>query len=183
MLGATGLLVGAFFLNTLYLQNSLGASPLEAGLAFLPLALVILAGAHVASQLMPRTGTRALTVGGLALASGGALLLSGAPAHGSYASDLLPGFLVLGFGIGLVFVSVSVAAMADVGDSEAGLASGLMTTAHEVGAALGVAVLAAVGSYAGGFVVEAAAAGTLAVVAALASPSVRPAPGTAIAAH
>jgi EmrB/QacA subfamily drug resistance transporter len=183
MVGATGLLVGAFYLNTLYLQRGLGYSPLEAGLAFLPLALVILAGAHTASRVMPRTGSRALIVGGLALVAAGALVLHGAPDQGSYAADLLPGFLVLGFGTGLTFVSVSVSAMADVGHEQAGLASGLMTTAHEVGAALGVAVLAASGGYADGFAVEAGIAVALALVAAVASPSVRPAAGAAMPAH
>jgi hypothetical protein len=73
--------------------------------------------------------------------------------------------------------------MADVGHEQAGLASGLMTTAHEVGAALGVAVLAASGGYADGFAVEAGIAVALALVAAVASPSVRPAAGAAMPAH
>ena len=99
MLLATGILVGAFFLNTLFLQRVLGSSPLETGLAFLPLTLVILGGAHVASHLMPRTGTRALMVAGLLVAAGGALLLSGADAGAAYLADLLPGFLALGLGV------------------------------------------------------------------------------------
>jgi EmrB/QacA subfamily drug resistance transporter len=191
MLGATGILVGAFFLNTLFLQEVLGASPLETGLAFLPLTIVILAGAHAAQHLLPRTGSRPLLATGLAIAAGGALLLSGATSGASYAADLLPGFLALGFGVGLTFVSVSVAAMAEVGHEEAGLASGLMTTAHELGAAIGVAVLAAVvtggsgiaGGYGDAFAVTAAVAAAMALVTAVAMPSARPAPGMAHAMH
>ena len=188
MLAATGILVGTFFLNTLFLQHALGASPLETGLAFLPLTLVILAGAHAASRLMPRTGSRPLMAAGLALVAAGAVLLSGAPADATYVADLLPGFLVIGAGSGLVFVTVSVTAMADVGHRDAGLASGVMTTAHELGAALGVAVLGAIaagsaGGYGDGFVVAAAVAAVLAVVTAAAMPSVRPPVGAAHPVH
>jgi EmrB/QacA subfamily drug resistance transporter len=197
MLAATGILVGAFFLNTLYLQRVLGDSALETGLAFLPLTLVILVGAHVASRLLPSTGSRPLMAAGLAIMAAGAFLLSGVPDHASYAADLLPGFLALGFGVGLTFVSVSVAAMADVRHDNAGLASGLMTTAHELGAAIGVAVLSAVATggakaasvpglvtgYGDAFLVAAAVATGAALIAALAVPSVRPAPGTSHAMH
>jgi EmrB/QacA subfamily drug resistance transporter len=193
MIGATGLLVGAFYLNTLFLQDALDASPLQTGLAFLPLTLVILVAAHLASRLLPHVGTKLLLAAGLLIAGGGALLLTGAPAaHASYIADLLPGIMALGVGIGLTFVSVSVAAMNDVGHDQTGLASGLMTTAHELGAAVGVAVLASVAGGAGGgiaqgygdgFLVAAALAGVLAVGALLAVPSVRPAAGAAIAMH
>ena len=191
MLGATGILVGAFYLNTLYLQNVLGYSPLKTGLSFLPLALVIFAAAHLASHLLPHAGSRVVALAGAALTAGGALLLGTAPDHASYATDLLPGFLLLGAGVGLVFVAVTVTAMADVGHEQAGLASGIMTTAHELGAALGVAVLAAVAisdgnpvsGYGTGFFVAAAIAVLLAVVAAVALPALRPAPGTQVSMH
>jgi hypothetical protein len=90
---------------------------------------------------------------------------------------------VLGLGIGLTFVSVSIAAMADVPHERAGVASGLMTTAHELGAALGVAVMAAVAGYGDGFRVTAAIASGLAVLAAVAVPSVRPPSGATAAIH
>jgi EmrB/QacA subfamily drug resistance transporter len=191
MLGATGLMIGAFFLNSLYLQQTLDASPLETGLAFLPLALVIGAGAHAGSHLVPRVGARTVATGGLGLVSGGALLLAAAPDHATYVPDLLPGFLVLGAGAGLVIVSASIAAMADVDDDGAGLASGLLTTAHEIGAALGVAVLSAVvagaaggpSGYEEGFLAAAVAAGALAVLALAFVPSVRPAPGARAMPH
>jgi MFS family permease len=198
MLGATGILVGSFFLNTLYLQRALDASALQTGLAFLPLALAILAAAHLASRLLPRAGTRTLVIAGLALVALACLLLAAAPDRAEYATDLLPAFLLLGLGVGPVFVAASVAAMADVRHDEAGLASGLMTTAHELGAALGVAVLSAVALGGGlgggdpaavaagfqdGFVVAGAVALGLAVVALPALPSVRPAAGAHAALH
>ena len=191
MLGATGILVGTFYLNTLYLQNVLGYSALKTGLSFLPLALVIFAAAHVASHLLSHAGSRVVALVGLALTAGGALVLAAAPDHASYATNLLPGFLLMGAGVGLVFVAVTVTAMADVRHEQAGLASGIMTTAHELGAALGVAVLAAVAiangnpvsDYGNGFLVAAVIAGLLAVVAAVALPAVRPTPGTHASMH
>src|SRR6476620_299968 len=191
MLGATGILVGTFYLNTLYLQDVLGYSALKTGLSFLPLALVIFAAAHLASRLLPHAGSRVVALVGLALTAGGALLLAAAPDKASYASDILPGFLVLGAGVGLVFVAVTVTAMADVRHDQAGLASGIMTTAHELGAALGVAFLAAVAisngnpvsGYGDAFFVAAGIAGVLALVAAIVLPALRPAPGTHVSMH
>jgi EmrB/QacA subfamily drug resistance transporter len=186
MLAATGILVGAFLLSTLYLQHELGASALETGLAFLPMTLVIVAGAHAAAHLLPRAGTRPVLIAGLALAAAGLLTLSGAGAGASYATDLLPGFIAVGFGVGLAFVAINVTAMAEVGHHDAGLASGLMTTAHELGAALGVAVLGAVAAGEGhgtAFLVAAAIAAAAALAAAIALPSVRPEAGVAHPVH
>jgi EmrB/QacA subfamily drug resistance transporter len=194
MLGATGILVGTFFLNSLYLQNLGGASPLRTGLEFLPLVGVIGIGAHLTSRLLPRAGSRVLAVAGLVLMGAGALLLSGASARSGYVTGVLPGLLVIGAGTGLVFPAASVTAMSQVAHDRAGLASGLMTTAHEIGAALGVAVFSAVATvpaaaggfaagYRHGFLVAVAIAAGLALVALLAVPAVRPAPGTAVAVH
>jgi EmrB/QacA subfamily drug resistance transporter len=195
MLGATGILVGTFFLNSLYLQDVAGASALRVGLEFLPLVGVIGLAAHLTSRLLPRAGSRVLAVAGLVLMGGGALLLSGISARAGYVPGLLPGLLVLGAGTGLVFPAASVTAMSDVAADRAGLASGLMTTAHEIGAALGIAVFSAVATaqaaadggfaagYRHGFVVAAAVAAGLALVAVLAIPAVRPAPGVRVAAH
>jgi MFS family permease len=178
MLGATGVLVGAFFLNSIYLQQVLGASALETGLAFLPFMLAIGLAAHAGGRLLARAGARVVVVAGLGLMVAAWLLLAAAPDHASYATDLLPGFLVLGIGAGLTFVAVSVTAMADVRSEQAGLAAGVMTTAHELGAALGVAVLSAVatsGGYTNG-ALAAALLGTLVLLVALAAvPATRPA--------
>jgi len=192
MFTATGILVATFFLNSLYLQDVQGASPLRVGLEFLPLALVIGAGAHLALRLLPRAGSRVLIAAGLAMMGAGALLLTGVSAHSGYLTGFLPGLLVAGMGTGLAFPATAVTAMSDIAEDRAGLASGLMTTAHEIGAALGVAVFSAVAVAAGGgiaagyrhgFTVAAAAAAGLAVVAALTVPAVRPAAGTRVAVH
>lgn len=203
MLGATGLLVGTFFLNSLFLQEVQGASALRVGLEFLPLVVVIGAAAHLASRLMPRAGSRVLAAAGLLVMCVGALLLSSASASSGYVTGLLPGLLVMGAGTGLVFPAASVTAMNDVTGDGAGLASGFMTAVHEIGAAIGVAVFSAIGTahavgwltaggpaaialatgYRDGFTVAAGIAFGLAVIAYLAMPAVGPAAGTRVAVH
>jgi EmrB/QacA subfamily drug resistance transporter len=192
MLGATGILVGTFFLNSLYLQEVQHASALRVGLEFLPLALVIGASAHLGSRLLPRAGARVLIVAGLLVMGAGALLLTGVSARSGYLTGFLPGLLVVGTGTGLVLPATAIAAMNDIAEDRAGVASGLMTTAHEIGAALGVAVFSAVAvatsggiaaGYRNGFTVAAAVAGGLAVAAAVLVPAVRPAAGTRVAVH
>jgi predicted MFS family arabinose efflux permease len=198
MLGATALMAGAFFLNSLYLQRVLGASALDTGLAFLPFVVVIGLAAQVGSRLLAHLGTRLTATGGLLFATAGVLLLARVPAHPAYASDLLPGFIALGIGLGFVFVSVSVGAMADIRDKEAGLASGLLNTGHEIGAALGVAVLAGIttasigasstaSSFATGYrvsqLIAAIFAAGLAVLALVTMPSVRPTGGSRVRIH
>jgi EmrB/QacA subfamily drug resistance transporter len=198
MLGATGVLVAAFYLNTLYLQDVLGESPLVTGAEFLPMVLAIGTAAHLAGRLLPRAGARWLAVTGLALMGGGGLLLAQATPAAGWAGGVLAGMLVIGLGVGLVFPAAMVAAMSNVVAGQEGLASGLMTTAHEVGAALGVAVFATVAAgaaagltaaagvgagYRHGFVVAAAVAGALAIVALLTVPSARPRPGMRLGPH
>jgi EmrB/QacA subfamily drug resistance transporter len=192
MLGATGILVGTFFLNSLYLQEVQHASALRVGLEFLPLALVIGASAHLGSRLLPRAGARVLIVAGLLVMGAGALLLTGVSARSGYLTGFLPGLLVVGTGTGLVLPATAIAAMNDIAEDRAGVASGLMTTAHEIGAALGVAVFSAVAvatsggiaaGYRNGFTVAAAVAGGLAVAAAVLVPAVRPAAGARVAVH
>ena len=149
MLGATALLVGTVFLTSIFFQTVMGYSALRAGVAFLPLALAITAGTHLASKLLGRTSPRNIAASGLAMVTAGAGLLSLVPSQAHFAADLLPGMLVLGLGVGLVFVAVSVTAMAGIPAQHAGMASGFLMTGHEVGAALGVAVLSAVATAAG----------------------------------
>ena len=192
MFGATGLLVGTFFLNSLYLQGVQHASALRTGLEFLPLALVIGASAHLGSRLLPAAGTRAVIVAGLLLMGGGALLLTRVAPGSGYLTGVLPGLLVIGAGTGLVLPGASVTALSGIAASEAGAASGLMTAAHEIGAAVGVAVFSAAGvavtggvaaGYRHGFAVAAAVAAGLAIIGAALSPAVRPAPGAPMAVH
>jgi EmrB/QacA subfamily drug resistance transporter len=191
ILAATALLIAVFFLNTLYLQDILGWSALETGLAFLPLVVAIGLAANVANRLIGRVGSRNLAALGLLLVAAGAILFVLAPDTASYATDVLPGYIVLGFGVGLVFPAGSIASMSEVGEEGAGLASGLLTTGHELGAAFGAAAISAVATaastfvagYADGFTAVAAVAGLVAIVALLALPSVRPGAETPAAAH
>jgi len=179
---ATAFLVAVFFLNTIYLQDILGWSALRTGLAFLPLVLVIGVAANAAKNLISRIGSRNLAALGLLLVAGGGALLVAAPDVASYGTDVLPGFLVIGFGVGLVLPAASIAAMSEVSEGTAGLASGLIMTGHELGAAFGVAAISAVATaastfaagYAAGFAVVAAVAGVVGIIALVAAPTVRP---------
>jgi EmrB/QacA subfamily drug resistance transporter len=144
MAGVTGVVVGAIFLSSLYLQSVVGASPVQAGLEFLPLAAAITLAAAGASRLIGNVGPRTMIATGLVVMAGGVLLLAGSAGGGSYAADVLPGFLLVGAGVGPMFVAIAIAAMSRVPEEKAGLASGLMMTGHEIGAALGVAALTAV---------------------------------------
>jgi EmrB/QacA subfamily drug resistance transporter len=190
MLGATGFLVGVLFLSSLYVQGTLGWSALEAGLGFLPLTLTIIPVSHLAPHALTRFGTKHVLTTGLLLMAAGAALLVLAPDRAAYTTDLLPGFLVIGIGIGLAFVTIQVTAMSEVGDRTAGLASGLITTGHELGAALGVAVFSAVavgtgggvladlgspGGYGDGLTVAGLVAAAMAALAAVTVPTIRPA--------
>jgi MFS family permease len=98
----------------------------------------------MASQLVTRIGTRPVVVAGCLVAAAGIWYVSRVPLHGSYLSDLLPGFLVMSLGAGSVFVSVTAAANAGVPSDKAGLAAGLLNSSQQVGSALGLAVLSAV---------------------------------------
>ncbi|HET7432054.1 MAG TPA: MFS transporter [Nocardioides sp.] len=140
----TGGIVGAIFVSSLFLQQVLGASPVVAGLEFLPLAAAITLGAAAASHVIGHVGPKHLMVAGLLVVAAGAWLLAGMDADPSYAADVLPGFIVLGLGTGPMFVAISIVAMGGISHEQSGLASGVMMTGHEVGAALGVASLTAV---------------------------------------
>jgi EmrB/QacA subfamily drug resistance transporter len=196
MLGVTGILVGTSFLNTLFFQNVLGASPLVTGLEFLPGVLTVGVAAHLGPRLLTRFGARPVIAAGLLLVAAGDLVLSGAPAHARYVVDLLPGFLLLGLGVGFSFVAISVTSMSDVDHDHAGLASGLITTAHELGGAAGVSLFSAVAfgasgatgarfltGYAHGTVAGAAIAAALALVALVTVPQLRPTGAQRVALH
>jgi hypothetical protein len=141
MLAASAVLFGTFLLTSLYLQNVLGTSPLETGLAFIPMALATGAGAHVGSQLVRHAGVRVPMAGAFAAATAGLLLLSGVQDGGGYFTDVLPGLVVTGLGLGVALVCVAVAVMSGAAEEESGMFSGLNTTGHEIGGSLGIAVL------------------------------------------
>jgi EmrB/QacA subfamily drug resistance transporter len=134
-----------FFMSALYLQRVLGYSPLEVGLAFLPTSLIMgVFSLGLSAKLVMRFGLRAPLAVGLTLAAIGLALLVRAPVDGTYAVDVLASMILLGFGAGMAFNPLLMAAMNDVAPTEAGLASGLVNTAFMMGGALGLAVLASV---------------------------------------
>ena len=133
-----------FFYATLYMQEVLHYSPLKAGVAYLPITAGFALAGGVASQLVTRVGTRAVVVTGCLIAAAGIYWVSRVPLHGSYLTDILPGFVVMSLGAGSVFVSVTAAANAGVAADKAGLAAGLLNSSQQVGSALGLAILSAV---------------------------------------
>ena len=144
-----GALLGAvifanFFLLTLYVQDILGYSPIKTGLTFLATAGTAVISAGAAQALTTRFGAKPIIVIGLALLTGAMIWYSQIPVNGSYASDLLPGYLMVGVGIAFAFVPVSIAALAGVAEREAGLASGLINTSQQIGGAIGTAVASTV---------------------------------------
>ncbi|MGY1605174.1 MFS transporter [Geodermatophilus sp. SYSU D00815] len=194
MAGVTGVVVGAIFLTSLYLQEIVGSSPLVAGLQFLPLAAAITLAAAAASKVIGHLGARTLILGGLVVMAAGVLLLAAGAGGTSYAADVLPGFLLVGVGVGPMFVAIAVAAMSDVPDEKSGLASGLMMTGHEIGAALGVAALTAVAGnlatsaglidgYAHAFQLTAGILAALLLLTALAVPAGKPGAGAGVHGH
>ena len=132
-----------FFLSALYLQLVLGYSPLEVGLAFLPGNLIMaVLSLGLSAKLVMKFGIRTPLGVGLGLAALGLLLFARAPVDGTFVVDVLPSMILLGIGAGMAFNPVLLAAMGDVPQEEAGLASGVVNTAFMMGGALGLAVLA-----------------------------------------
>jgi predicted MFS family arabinose efflux permease len=144
-----GLLLGAaifsmFFLLSLYMQQVLGYSALKAGVAYLLVASVIIVAAGASQALVTRIGVRSVLITGMVLLVAGLLWFSQVSVHGSYATDLAPGFILAGIGLGFSFVPVQIASLIGVTHDEAGIASGLINTSQQVGGALGVAVLSTI---------------------------------------
>jgi MFS family permease len=132
-----------FFLSALYLQLVLGYTPLQVGLAFLPGNIVMgVLSVGVSAKLVMRFGIKKPLATGLLLAAVGLVLLARAPVDGHFAPDVLPSMVLLGFGAGIAFNPVLLAAMSEVSPQEAGLASGIVNTSFMMGGAVGLAVLA-----------------------------------------
>ncbi|MDN0199249.1 MFS transporter [Streptomyces sp. S.PNR 29] len=184
MLMATALLIAFFFLGSVHLQHLRGFSPLRTGLFFLPVAVATGIGAHLGSRLVGRIGSRATAVAGMVIAAAGTVPLTRLSDTGSVYAVLLPGFAVASLGIGAVFVTATTTALAMVEHREAGLASGVVNTFHEVGGSIGVAVVStvaasgiergAVGGFTDAFTVCAVAAGVSAAVALVLVPRGKP---------
>jgi MFS family permease len=122
----------------------LGYSPMKTGVAYLAVAGSAIITSTIAAQLVTRVGVKPVIVAGMAFLAAGLLYFTQVSVGGSYLGDLLPGFLLIAAGLGFSFVPISIAALAGVQASEAGLASGLFNTSQQIGGALGIAALSAV---------------------------------------
>src|SRR2546426_2827401 len=137
-------LFSMFLILTLYMQQVLGYSPMKTGVAYLAVAGTAILWSAVAAQIVTRIGVKPVLVAGMTALTGGLIYFTQVSVHGSYLGDLLPGFLLVGVGLGFSFVPISIAALAGVRPAEAGLASGLFNTTQQIGGALGIAVLSTI---------------------------------------
>jgi len=159
-IGITGLATFATFLFlTYYLQETLGFSPIQTGLAFLPMVVMVMLSATVASaRLLPRVGPGPLVPTGLALAAVGIAYLTGIESNSSYAGAVLPGIMACGTGFGMIVAPSFATATHGVAADDAGVASALVNTFQQVGGSFGVALLSTI--FAGAASDFLAAAGT-----------------------
>jgi len=134
-------LFGSFLFLTLYLQNVLHYTPLEAGLASLPATVGVLISAVLASNLLPKVGPRPLMILGPVLAAGGMFALRYIDLDTSFWAHLMPAQIFLGLGLGFTFVPLSSLALFGVPEHDAGAASAALTATQQVGASLGTALL------------------------------------------
>ena len=141
LLAGSGMFAVFLFL-TYYLQQTLGFSPIKSGLAFLPMTgTIIIAATSSSTKLLPRIGPRPLIGTGMLLASAGLVSLTGIGVDSAYATDVLPGLLVMGAGMGLVFSSAMATATFGVEQQDAGVASAMVNTMQQVGGSIGTALL------------------------------------------
>jgi EmrB/QacA subfamily drug resistance transporter len=146
---ATGVIAMAgfysmFFFVTLYMQTVLHLSPIQTGLAYLPVTVGIVISSGAATQLFARIGTRPIVAGGALISAGAVYWLSRIPVHGTYLADLLAPLFIMSLGLGCVFVGVQTAANAGVPADRAGLAAALVNASFQLGSALGLAIFSAV---------------------------------------
>ena len=133
---ALGMVIfGMFFLLSLYMQQVLGYSPLRTGFGYLAVALTVIVAAAISQGLVTRLGVKPVLMTGMGLLTIGLVYFTFVSVGGSYVDDLLPGFVILGVGMGFSFVPISIAALAGVQGPEAGLASGLINTSQQRSAA------------------------------------------------
>ena len=135
---------GMFFLLSLYQQQVLGFSAMQTGVGYLAVALTAVAASGLSQALVTKAGVKPVLAAGMATLAGGLLYFTQISVGGSYVADLLPGFILIGIGLGFSFVPISIAALAGVAEKEAGLASGLINTNQQIGGAIGLALLTTV---------------------------------------
>ena len=132
-----------FFFLSLYMQQVLNYSPIQTGVAYLPLTVGFMIAAGIATPLLPRIGTKPVIITGALIAASGIYYLSHAPVDGTFLTNLLPGIGLVAIGVGAVFTGVTTAATEGVPRDQAGIASGLLNASMQFGGALGLAVLSA----------------------------------------
>ncbi len=132
--------VSLLFMLTLYMQKVLGYSAVETGLAFLPMALTLMVVSNLASRLVARISVKSVLVGGMVIITFGLLFFTRMSTTGTFLGMLLPAMLIVAIGLGCVFPAMFIAGTAGVSNNEQGLASGLLNTAQQVGAAIGLAI-------------------------------------------
>ncbi|MET0684676.1 MAG: MFS transporter [Solirubrobacteraceae bacterium] len=137
-------LFSMFFFVSLYMQLVLGYDALEAGLAYLPLAVGIIVSAGIASSLVTKTGFKPVLIAGLVLTAAGLIWFAQVSVGGDYVSDILFPSLLAAVGLGFAFVSMTIGAVSGTSSQEAGLASGLINTSQQIGGALGLAILVSI---------------------------------------
>ncbi|MFB6616384.1 MFS transporter [Streptomyces sp. NPDC085524] len=135
---------GMFFFLTLFVQIVLGFSPLQAGLAFLPVSAIIAVGAGATSQLLPKFGPKPFMVTGALCTAAGLAWLTQTDIHSTYLGSILGPLLIFGLGMGLQFVSLTLMALSNVPDRESGAASGLLNSMQQIGGSLGLSILVTV---------------------------------------
>lgn len=142
-IGCAGVaMFGAFLFLTFFMQENLGLSPIQTGLAFLPMvAVIMLTATMIAARLLPRLGPRPLIPPGMLLAAAGLAYLTGITPDSSYAGDVLPGLLVMGVGFGLIMAPAFETATNGVAPGDAGVASAMVNTSQQIGGSLGTALL------------------------------------------
>ena len=133
-----------FLMLTLYMQEVLGYSPLETGVAYLAVAGTAVIWANFAAAAVNRVGVKPALILGMGLLTAGLVYFTRVSVDGSYWTDLFPGFLMLGVAIPFAFVPITIAALAGTKPQEAGLASGLINTSQQIGGAVGIAVLSTI---------------------------------------
>ena len=144
MVLAGGAFFAMWYFLTYYFQNILGYDAVRAGFAFLPMAIGIIGGAQISSRLLVKVGVRPLLLVGAAFATVGFYWLSLITPHSSYVSNILAPAFLCSFAMGLLFAPLATAATAKVDRADAGLASGILNTARQVGGSLSLAVLGTV---------------------------------------
>jgi len=140
----TAAMVGMFFIFTLYQQQLQGYSALKSGVSQLPLGLVLIVVAALAGPVTEKVGTKPVLLTGLGLFTAGVAWLSRLPLHASYLTDILGPNLIIGIGLGLTFVALTIASVRGVPTAQTGIASGMINMTQQVGGAIGLAVLTAV---------------------------------------